>query len=337
MNRLVYIAGGNYGKRGGDCEEGLYKKIADFVIHSFKKIYNPLVVKKISASSALEIWVVTPSFPVLKGDKGYPGIVKKILRWLDENDMDVVASGGFVSPEILKKEGFRIISGEMLFTALVPAVLRKISKACEKSPGELEIALIAGDNVYLALASLELIAGMCRFVSVITQEKDKTEKVLDSICDEYGLSVRLTSDVKSGIRGVNIIIDFRKANDVCADPLVKPGAVVIKVCGDSEDKRMHSDSVTITSVDVKLNDSSLEKHCGEFHIRKILIAEMELFTEYGLIDIMGGENIGVEALKKLGDAFRGKNYKMGHFIGIHGLVSHEEIRKRIREVKYYIF
>ncbi len=99
-------------------------------------------------------------------------------------------------------------SGDFIYTALLVDILKEITERKRRDIRNLDMVVVHGDSFNMLYYFIELLSPLVKFITIITSEKDAIEKKTEDILEETGLSIRITSDLKSGLRNADIIINF---------------------------------------------------------------------------------------------------------------------------------
>lgn len=163
--------------------------------------------------------------------------------------------------------------GEIIYISLLKFIIEKLLKKQQKSIKEQEITIIQENNSEILYYFLEELAPVVKFLNVVTYEREKVEKFLESICEETGLSVRVTNDFSSDVRSVDILINIgdlakiRNGNNI-------PASTIIVNYGKLEEKFLRNNFV-INDLKIRM-DEDIDKavKIAEEKFRDIEIADL---------------------------------------------------------------
>lgn len=104
---------------------------------------------------------------------------------------------------------------KLFFKLLLPVVLDAIFSGTEIKTGNIDICIIQGNNQDELFAFIDLLSPAVKCILIVAKENDK-ESVRDKInriYDETGMSIGLSTDLKSAVKNAGIIINLGNAGD----------------------------------------------------------------------------------------------------------------------------
>lgn len=242
-------------------EEKNHKRVSLIsILRKLKKIFairiNPVSLKKLEVDSSLTIHAVKLPYTLNELKKSGRFTRNKISKCLikickeDSIDKCIVPHDLPFPLDICEKSHF---TGKIVYTVMAMNILEHILKLKELDIRGVDIAIIQGDNKVLPCVIIKLLSPIVKFITLVTKEKELVEKNIEEVCDETGLSVRITNDVESVMVSSDIVINYADLKSFGIKKKVVSNAIIINYGELDEDRLRHRNDV-INRVDIGLGD-----------------------------------------------------------------------------------
>ncbi|WP_010680920.1 hypothetical protein [Acetivibrio cellulolyticus] len=270
------------------------------VFRKLKKLFAfkiiPVSVKKLEAGSDLAIYAV--KLPYALNDVKNAGrftrnkINKCILKFCTENTIDKCIIPAELDCFIDRCEK-SCFTGRIIYTALAINVLEYICAQKHSDIRKVDIAIIQGDKGALPYIFIKRLSPIVKFVTLVTNDRELMEKEIEEVCDETGLSVRITNDVESVLKSSDVVINFGNLKSYGIKNRFDSNAIVINY-GEFEEQLLGAGNTIITGIDVGFGD----KYANNF--------EDDIFNFYSHIEVaeivlVNKSNLGITDAEDLAE------------------------------------
>lgn len=240
-----------------------FKRI--FLLSIFRKLKrafksSPVIEKKIEVDSNLVIYSIKLPFKLRELNKSSKIVrnmaEKLILKMCIEKSIDrcLIPADLDLSLKNCEKSGF---TGDILYKVLVEYILKDICEKQGSSIREVDIAVIQGEDDVLPYIVITLLSPIVKFITLVTNYKGMMEKKLEKVCDETGLSVRITNDVESVLENCDLVINYGDVKSSSIKKTVNSNAIVINY-GKFENTLLGTKNTIIKGIDIGLGKKYLE-------------------------------------------------------------------------------
>lgn len=204
---------------------------------------------------------------------------KAILKICTENSVDkcIIPAEVDCSLRSCVKSGF---TGKIVYTVLAEKILRDICTKKRISISEVDIVVIQGEDDVLPYTIIKLLSPSVKFITLITSNKEMMEKKVEQVCDETGLSVRVTNDEESALRSCDFVINYGDIKSRSIKNIVNSNAVVINY-GKLEETLTELKDRVVNGVEIGLGNKyfqGLKKEIFRFY-NPIELAEILLVNK----------------------------------------------------------
>ncbi len=219
-----------------------------------------------------------------------------------------------------------IYTGRYIYESLLLRILNEIFTQRGIKLSNLDIAFIHGDNYEELYSLVWLLSPFIKYLTIVTEDKDIIMNELERLCEDTGLSVRLTNNLKNGLSECDVIVNLLNLADFNNATRIKSKAIVINY-NNSDISRLFGTNEIINGIEIKIPDK----------IKTIIPEEVQkLYTSTELSEIMlshkeelGGfltsSSYKLEALVSLDQEFERLGFKINGFVGRHGFLKRENI------------
>ncbi len=239
-----------------------FKRI--FLLSFFRKLKrafkgSPVIEKKIEADNNLVIYSIKLPFKLRELNKSSKIVRNKaeklIFKICIEKSIDrcLIPADLNVSLKNCEKSSF---TGDILYKVLVEQILKDICEKQGSSIREVDIAVIQGEDDVLPYIVIKLLSPIVKFITLVTNHREMMEKKLEQVCDETGLSVRITNDVASVLENCDLVINYGNIKS-SIKKTVNSNAIVINY-GEFEDTLLGNRNTIIKGIDIGLGKKYLE-------------------------------------------------------------------------------
>lgn len=151
-----------------------------------------------------------------------------------------------------------VISERELFRCLLPGILEDFISESRNEMSELNISIIHGDDDQGLERIIAWLSPKVKYLTVITDRKEKAQGISDEAFEEYGLCIGLTGDYKSGLRNADIVINLADLSGLNTRLRTNPKAWVFNL-GPVDSARAFGESKMIKGVRIRLPQSVLQQ------------------------------------------------------------------------------
>lgn len=147
--------------------------------------------------------------------------------------------------------------GKIVYTALAEYILNDL---CEKkgfSIREIDIAVIQGEDDLLPYLIIKLLSPVVKFITLVTDQKESMDKKIEEICDETGLSVRITDNLEDVLKNCDLIINYGNIKINGIKYSIDSNSIIINY-GELEDLLPEVKKTVICGIDIGLGDKYLQ-------------------------------------------------------------------------------
>lgn len=179
-------------------------------------------------------------------------------------------------------------SGKFIYTSLLVNILKVISDKKGVGIRHLSVTILQGSNYSLLYCYIKLLSPLAKFLTIITHEKELIQKRIEDIFDETGLSVRVTSDIASGLDDADVVINLTDLSELNLQKNIKCSAWVINYGNIGTDK-IKFEGIVINGISIGLPkriERIIEKDTYKFFSK----------TELSEIIILNKLNIGTNII-----------------------------------------
>lgn len=271
---------------------------------------SPVIEKKIEVDSNLVIYSIKLPFKLRELNKSSKIVRNKaerlIFKICIEKSIDrcLIPADLNVSLKNCEKSSF---TGDILYKVLVEQILRNICEKQGSSIREVDIAVIQGEDDVLPYIVIKLLSPIVKFITLVTNYRGMMEKKLEQMCDETGLSVRITNDVESALDSCELVINYGNIKSSSIKKTVKSNAIVINY-GEFEDTLFGNRNTIINGIDIGLGKKYLEgfetdlyKYYSPIEIAEIILTSKlhkSINNLYDLVDYMFVDNFITNFVKE---------------------------------------
>lgn len=287
-------------------EEKNHKRV--FFISIFRKLKKlfairkkPISINKLEVDSNYTVHTVKLSYTLNELEKAgrftRRKISKHIIKMCKENSIDkcIIPNDLPFPLDFCEKSHF---TGKIIYTVMAVDIIEHILKLKEFDIRDVDIAIIQGDNEVLPCILIKLLSPVVKFITLVTKEKELVEKNIEEVCDETGLSVRITNDAAGVLVSSDIVINYGDLKNYGIKKKVVSNAIIINY-GELDENRLGHGNDVINRIDIGLGDkyrdcfedSVFKSYCSSEIAEIVLINKtnftinnLEDLTDYKIID-----------------------------------------------------
>ncbi|TYQ15085.1 UNVERIFIED_CONTAM: hypothetical protein Cloal_1492 [Acetivibrio alkalicellulosi] len=220
-------------------------------------------------------------------------------------------------------------SGHFIYTALITDILKIIAYKKGISVKELDIAIIKGNESSLFYSYIELLSPIVKFITIIDNDRQCCYNKIEEIYDDTGLSVRITDDIKSGVDGVDVVINMANMDNLYKSTRIKSNAIVINYGTINENDSFLSNTI-INGISISLDkdfENIMNGYVGSSYSRNEL-AELIVCAKNNINANVINNNADKKIIQYISNEFKKCGYRINGFIGRHNIVTHLGIVKK---------
>ena len=170
--------------------------------------------------------------------------------------------------------------GRIVYTALAEYILKDLCSRRGLNIREIDIAIVQGEDDLLPYIIIKLLSPVVKFITLVTEQRDLMDKKIEEVCDETGLSVRITDNLKDVLKNCDLVINYGKLKTAGIKNNINSNAIIINY-GELENTLAEIKKAIINGVDIGLGDKYLqgfEKEIFKFY-SSTEIAEIVLISK----------------------------------------------------------
>ena len=245
---------------------------------------SSVIEKKIEIDSNLGVYIIKLPIKLSKLNKSRKFVRNKaeklICKICMEKSIDrcIVPTHLKVVLKNCKKSSF---TGNITYNVLGELILKDICEKKGYNIREIDIAVIQGEDDVLPYIVIKLLSPIVKFITLVTNYREKMNNKLEELCDDTGLSVRITNDVESVLENCDLVINYGNVKSSNMNNKIKSKAIVINY-GEFEDTLLEDKNTVINGIDIDLGKKYLdgfEKDIYKFY-SPIEIAEIILTSKF---------------------------------------------------------
>lgn len=275
------------------------------IFKNLKKIFairkNPVSIKNLVVDSSYTVYTVKLSYTLNELKKAgrftRRKISKHIIKMCKENSIDkcIIPNDLPFPLDICEKSHF---TGKIIYTVMAVDIIEHILKLKELDIRDVDIAIIQGGNEVLPCILIKLLSPVVKFITLVTKDKELVEKNIEEVCDETGLSVRITNDATGVLVSSDIVINYGDLKSYGIKKKVVSNAIIINY-GELDEDRLGHENDVMNRINIGLGDKyrncfedSVFKSYSSSEIAEIIminktnftINKLEDLTDYKIID-----------------------------------------------------
>ncbi len=108
-------------------------------------------------------------------------------------------------PGFCRKNEF---NGELLYRCLFMDIMGMVCSRRGTGIGDMDIAVVAGNDMQELKVFLEMLAPTARYLSLLTDSREKVEEIVDGLYEEYGLCIGVSEDPGTGLSDADVIVNL---------------------------------------------------------------------------------------------------------------------------------
>jgi len=147
--------------------------------------------------------------------------------------------------------------GKIVYTALAEYILNDLCEKKAFSIRDIDIAVIQGEDDLLPYLIIKLLSPVVKFITLVTGQKEVMERKIEEICDETGLSVRITDNLKDVLKNSDLIINYGNIKISGIKNSIDLNSIIINY-GELEDLVPEIKKIVICGIDIGLTDKYLQ-------------------------------------------------------------------------------
>jgi len=186
------------------------------------------------------------------GEASRKRIDKMILKVCNENSINVCILPAICNYSLKScvKSGF---GGRFAYTALLEYILQDLCTKHGLNIREVDIAVVQGEDEVLPYIVIKLLSPVVKFVTLVTKYRELMDGKIEQICDETGLSVRITEDLEGVLKSCDFVINYGNIKLSGIKNKLKSNAIVINY-GKLEDAQEELKETVIGGIDIGLGN-----------------------------------------------------------------------------------
>jgi len=207
--------------------------------------------------------------------------VEKIINKLKKNNIDKVLIQKdiyIISKELINKfreSDIQIITGNNIYEKNLNNIITYIlDNNSNLQIEQVNLGILINKITYKRLEYIKQMASKVKCMTIITEDKLKFENTCTNIFENEGLSIKLSDNFRSGLKGSTIIVNFDIENKNILDNI--PNNCIYINFGDCAEKMKKSfKGIIVNDIKVKIDkeENNLIQYLDENKFRNLAIAE----------------------------------------------------------------
>ena len=260
------------------------------------------------------------------------GRLKKISRHILEKCMEHHIENCLLPKQVCSFPHFEACvenpySGKCLYKSLLIAILEEICSKRGTKLYDTDIAILGGQNTKTLSSVARLLSTRVKFITVITDGEYSVQDEFEKICEETGLSSRITNNFENGIRDAGIIINLGNAEKLNISSRFESRAIVINY-GDKSIEKILDKNILINGIETALPENLLSKVGKSIYefFSPLEISEIFICHDLNIENEVASGIIEDRTMEMLSEKFIKDGYRINCFIGRHGKLRLEELK-----------
>ena len=234
------------------------------ILRRLKKLFsikiNPVAINKLEVDASLAIHTVKLPYTLNELKKAGKFTRNKINKCLleicKENSIDkcIIPRDLPFLLDSCEKSDF---TGKIVYSVMAVSILEHILSNKGLDIRDVDIAIIQGDNEVLPCIFIKLLSPIVKFITLVIKDKEFTEKNIEEVCDETGLSVRITKDVTSILNSSDIVINYADLKSYGIKKKVASNAIIINY-GELDENELGLGNEVINGIDIGLGNKYID-------------------------------------------------------------------------------
>lgn len=255
------------------------------------------------------------------------GISSFISRMMKEHGIQSCIMPSHM-PNMCEFEGSikSFFNGEFLYRSLLTNILDEILTKKGLSIGDLNITIVEGKDTEELLSVVKLLSKDLKYLTIITENKDRFENEIESIYEETGLSIMTSTDFKSGLKSADIIINMGGMKDNIPNSRINSKALVLNY-GKLDFNKVTNENTFINGIEVSLPKRlllKLDRRLFEY-FKATELSEIILVHKIGINinEINGISSLAIT--QKVSEEFKKDRYSITGFVGRRNIIKSQNI------------
>ncbi|MDP4181699.1 MAG: hypothetical protein Q8942_11475, partial [Bacillota bacterium] len=300
-------------KRDSDVnrKKNIFKRIFELIFKKFKKPDIPHWLEKLTIAD--DIYINTIRIPytldefMTSSENRREKLFKCLKNICNDNNLEscILPSklyGIFPSDNMFVK----MYTGQLLYRALLPEIIKEISKLKQFDINAIEIAVIHGEDYEMAFGVIKLLSSFIKYITIFTED-EYVKKGIDEIYYETGSSIGISSDLPNTVKRSDIIINMRVSAEFNQERF-KKGGVIINY---GKTTQVFKKVCTINGIKVSLPEFMEAKMRDDILAlyNSCELAEIFICYESGYTNFKENPKIDLNLSQKLSSVFVKEGYK----------------------------
>lgn len=242
---------------------------------SNKLIFNNIKIIKPSDKEIIANISINSNYNNKKREK----ISKKFVKILKRKDIDTI----IFEQEIIKDfktlydysihEDFKIINGNYLYENMINEILQYILNNTNNiNIQQINMGIVINLLSYNRLQFIKNISTKVKGLTILTDTVSKFSNLSNEIMEDTGLCLKVTNNIKSGIKNCDIIFNF----DFDLNKLIDcnyNNCILINFNNKIEKTKKSFKGIIINDLNVKIGDNEIFKYINKDKYRNIALAQ----------------------------------------------------------------
>ena len=249
-------------------------------------------------------------FNNINSEKDEKKFINKIITKIKKSNIDsiIIQKDIYSKSELLIKKlienGINIVTGNKLYEDNFDNIINYIFENNKNIIlAETNIGILINKITYKRLEYIKRLSENIKSMTIITEDKLKFENTCKNIFETQGLSIKLSDNIKNGLRGCNLIVNFDiDTRKICEN--IPNNCIFINFSNSIEKLKKSFIGIMINDIKLVLNKENAGDLYECFDIskfRNLAVAEAIIDkNDKGIIDCLVGQkgDIPIDDIKK---------------------------------------
>lgn len=222
-----------------------------------------------------------------------------------------------------------IFKGGFLFKSLLVNIIDEIYEKRGIKIENLDIAIVQGKEEVELLSVIRILSPSVKYINILVKDRECIRAEIDRVFDDCGLSIGVTCDCKSAIKGADLVINLGNLKSFASSIRVNAKPVVINY-GGPDHSDVLSNGTFINGITVKLPDKIASRFADEVFDYYSGLELAELIIAHRLFG--GGADLTktdrLKTMEEIGKEFTNEGYLISGFVGRRNIMKIRDIELR---------
>lgn len=206
--------------------------------------------------------------------------------------------------------------GDILFKTLTVEIMMGLKGDAKGKIYSYDVSIVKGSSKEELFNLVRRISPLVKYLNIFTLSKDAIEDEVNSIYEESGLSIGITSDCSNAFKNSDIIVNLGDLTEMNRRLRVKKGALIINY-GNMDRAFIRDDCIIVNGIDVSMPASLMQKvpQTVFTSFSMLEITEIIICSRLQIQNKITGKPLDVNSVENISKEFREGRYSISRFQG----------------------